>query len=176
MSRIQIPLDLLTSRLNIGDRMASLRSESLMTRFSNLRPVSDFFDFRRMSKPVNFMEAQGRINFNLSHFGSNYGLIFALLSIYALVTNKTLLFVIFLVVAGMWGIGKLNGNDLVFGETRFSTSQLYTTLMVVTLVLTFFASPFSTLLWLIGASGLTILGHASFMEKPIDAAFSGEAV
>jgi hypothetical protein len=40
----------------------------------------------------------------------------------------------------------------------------------------FIASPFSTVLWLIGASGFTILGHASFMDKPIENAFSEEAV
>jgi hypothetical protein len=39
-----------------------------------------------------------------------------------------------------------------------------------------FASPISTVLWLIGASGVTILGHASFMDKPIENAFSEEAV
>jgi len=35
-----------------------------------------------------------------------------MLSIYSLLTNTLLLFVIILVVGGMWGIGKLGGQDL----------------------------------------------------------------
>lgn len=99
-----------------------------------------------------------------------------MLSIYALITNLTLLFVIILVVAGRYLIGLLNGQDLVIGNFRATTSQLYTGLFVVAIPLGLFASPILTALWLVGASGATILGHAIFMEKPIDEAFSGEAV
>jgi hypothetical protein len=99
-----------------------------------------------------------------------------MLSIYSLLTNWILIFLIILVVGGMWGIGKLQGNDLDIGVIRATTSQLYTGLVVIAVPLFFIASPFATILWLIGASGVTILGHASFMDKPIDEAFSGEAV
>lgn len=99
-----------------------------------------------------------------------------MLSIYSLLTNILLLFVIVLVVGGMWGIGKLDGRDLDIGVIRATSSQLYTALLVVAVPLGIFASPISTILWLIGASGVSILGHASFMDKPIDEAFSGEAV
>lgn len=76
----------------------------------------------------------------------------------------------------MWGIGKLEGRDLEVGTFKATSSQLYTALLVVAVPLGIFASPISTVLWLIGASGVSILGHASFMDKPIDEAFSGEAV
>ncbi|KND95388.1 Prenylated Rab acceptor 1 [Tolypocladium ophioglossoides CBS 100239] len=175
MSRIQIPLDVLTSRLNFGDRFQGLRSGPLSGRFSNLRPVSEFLDFKRLSKPANFSEMQSRVNYNLSHFSSNYAVVFAMLSIYALLTNWLLLFDIILVVAGMFLIGRLEGRDLEIGTFRATTSQLYTGLLIVAVPLGLIASPFSTLLWLIGASGVAILGHASFMDKPIDEAFSGEA-
>ncbi|PKS06489.1 hypothetical protein jhhlp_007237 [Lomentospora prolificans] len=176
MARIQIPVDVLTSRLNIGDRMASLRSGGLAGRFSNLRPIGEFFDFKRLSKPQNFSEIQSRVNYNLGYFSSNYAVLFVMLSLYALLTNWLLLFDIILVVAGMYGIGRLEGRDLEVGNFKATTSQLYTTLLVVAIPLGLIASPFSTLLWLIGASGVTILGHASLMDKPIDEAFSGEAV
>ena len=81
-----------------------------------------------------------------------------------------------LVVGGMWGIGKLEGRDLDVGFVRATSSQLYTALLIVAVPLGLYASPISTALWLIGASGVSILGHASFMDKPIDEAFSGEAV
>lgn len=81
-----------------------------------------------------------------------------------------------LVVGGMWGIGKLEGRDLDIGVLRATSSQLYTALLIIAVPLGILASPISALFWLIGASGITILGHASFMDKPIDEAFSGEAV
>ncbi|KAF8854973.1 prenylated rab acceptor 1 [Acephala macrosclerotiorum] len=176
MSRIQIPLDMLTSRLNLGDRFSSMRSTSLSTRFANLKPISEFLDLKRLSKPANFSEVQSRVNYNLGHFSSNYAVVFLMLSIYSLLTNTLLLFVIVLVVGGMWGIGKLDGQDLQIGTFRATSSQLYTGLLVVAVPLGIFASPITTILWLIGASGVSILGHASLMDKPIDEAFSGEAV
>ncbi|KAF2644201.1 prenylated rab acceptor 1 [Massarina eburnea CBS 473.64] len=175
MSRLSIPIEALTSRMNFS-RFDGLRSQNVSSRFANLRPVGEFFDVKRVSKPANFGEAQGRVNYNLSYFSSNYAVVFAMLSIYSLLTNLTLLFVICLLIGGMYGIGKLAGNDLELGSWRATTSQLYTTLLVITIPLGFWASPFSTALWLIGASGVTILGHAAFMDKPIESAFSEEAV
>ncbi|KAF1971502.1 prenylated rab acceptor PRA1 [Bimuria novae-zelandiae CBS 107.79] len=176
MSRLSIPIDALTSRLNLSGRFDGLQSQSLSGRFANLRPITEFFDVKRISKPANFGEAQSRVNYNLSYFSSNYAAVFAMLIIYSLVTNLTLLFVILMLVGGMYGIGKLQGNDLEIGSWRATTSQLYTALLVICIPLGFWASPFTTLLWLIGASGVTILGHAAFMDKPIESAFSEEAV
>lgn len=93
-----------------------------------------------------------------------------------MLTNLVLLFDIILVVGGMWGIGKLEGRDLDVGFIKATSSQLYTALLIVAVPLGLWASPITTILWLIGASGVSILGHASFMDKPIDEAFSGEAV
>ena len=176
MARIQIPLDVFTSRLNLSDRFAGVRSQSLAARFANLKPISEFFDLKRLSKPANFGEVQSRVNYNLGYFSSNYAVVFAMLGIYSLLTNWLLLFVIVLVVGGMWGIGKLDGRDLDVGAFRATSSQLYTGLLIIAVPLTIFARPITSILWLIGATGVSILGHASFMDKPIDQAFSGEAV
>lgn len=175
MARISIPFSALTDRLNLG-RFTSGERIPLANRFSNLRPISEFFDFKRLSKPENFGEIQGRVNYNLTYFSSNYAVLFVMLSIYSLLTNLLLLFVIGLVVGGMWGIGRLQGRELELGFTRLNTSQMYTALICIAVPLGFLASPISAILWLIGASGVTILGHASFMDKPIENAFSEEAV
>jgi hypothetical protein len=176
MSRLSIPIDALTSRMNLGGRFDGIRSQSITSRFANLRPVTEFFDVKRISKPANFGEVQSRVNYNLGYFSSNYAAVFVMLSIYSLLTNLTLFFVILLVIGGMYGIGKLQGNDLQIASFRATTSQLYTALLVIAIPLGFWAKPFSTALWLIGASGVTILGHAAFMDKPIESAFSEEAV
>ncbi|KAI2619298.1 PRA1 family protein-domain-containing protein [Hypoxylon sp. NC1633] len=176
MARIQIPLDVLTSRLNIQDRFAGFRNTSLSSRFANMRPVSEFLDFKRLSKPANFAEVQSRVNYNLGTFSSNYAFVFVLLSVYALITNPLLLFDIVLLIAGLWLLGRLNGQDLTIGTFTATSSQLYTGLLVTCGLLFLIASPFSTVLWLIGASGVVIIGHAALMDKPIDEAFSGEAL
>ncbi|KAF2797685.1 prenylated rab acceptor 1 [Melanomma pulvis-pyrius CBS 109.77] len=176
MSRFSIPIDALTSRMNLSGRFEGLRSQSVSSRFANLRPISEFFDVKRISKPANFSEVQSRINYNLSYFSSNYAVVFVMLSIYSLLTNLTLLFVICFVVGGMYGIGKLQGNDLELGSWRATSSQLYTTILVIAIPLGFWASPLTTFLWLVGATGVTVLGHAAFLDKPIESAFSEEAV
>lgn len=176
MARVQIPLDVISSRLNISDRFERFRSGAMSGRLSNLQPVSEFLDYKRFSKPANFGEAQSRVNYNLGHYSTNYALVFAMLSIYALLSNRLLLFDIILVVVGMFLIRRLDGRDLEIGTFRATPSQLYTGLIVVAVPLGLLASTLSTILWLIGASGVAILGHASFMDKPIDEAFSGEAV
>ncbi|KAG6070727.1 hypothetical protein E4U33_004064 [Claviceps sp. LM78 group G4] len=135
MARIQIPLDALTSRFNLGDRFSGFTSGPLTGRFSNLRSVSEFFDFKRVSKPANFGEMQSRVNYNLSHFSSNYAVVFLMLSLYALLTNWLLLFDITLVVVGMWFIGRLDGRDLEIGTFRATSSQLYTGLLIVSVPL-----------------------------------------
>ncbi|KAH3687445.1 hypothetical protein WICPIJ_001555 [Wickerhamomyces pijperi] len=158
-----------TERLSL-DRLKSDVS-SIQSSFGNIRPPQEFFDIKRISKPANFGEVQSRISYNLKHFQTNYFLIVAALSIYSLLTNLLLLFVIVFVGLGLLGINKLQGQDLELGVARFTTSQLYTGLLVVAVPLGIVASPLSTVLWLIGASSVSILGHASFLEKPVETAF-----
>ena len=176
MARIQVPLDVITSRLNLGSRFETVRSQSISSRFSNLKPISEFLDLKRFSKPNDFGEIQSRVNYNLGYFSSNYAAVAVMLSIYSLLTNLTLLFDIVFVCGGLWGIKKLDGRDLELGFARATTSQLYTGLLIIAVPLFIWASPISTALWLVGATGVSILGHASFMDKPIDTAFSEEAV
>ncbi|QKX62641.1 uncharacterized protein TRUGW13939_09802 [Talaromyces rugulosus] len=174
MARMQFPVDMITSRF--GDRLNSIRSTSMSSRFANLKPISEFLDLKRLSKPADFGEVQSRVNYNLSYFSSNYAAVFVMLSIYSLLTNPVLLFVIILVTVGLYGIGKLEGRDLDIGVARASTSQLYTGLLIIAVPLGLYASPITTVLWLIGATGVTVIGHAALLEKPIENAFSEEAV
>lgn len=149
---------------------------SLQNKFSNIRPPQEFFDIKRLSKPGNFGDLQSRISYNLKYYQTNYAIIVSMLSIYSLLTNLLLLFVIVFVGLGVLGISKLQGSDLEIGPLKLTNSQLYTGLLVVALPLGFLASPISTVLWLIGASSVSVLSHASFLEKPIETAFEEETV
>ncbi|MCJ1431724.1 hypothetical protein MMC27_001079 [Xylographa pallens] len=176
MSYINIPLDALTSRLNLTGVSEQVRSQSFGQRFANLKPISEFLDLKRLSKPANFAEVQSRINYNVGYFSTNYAGVALMLGVYSLLTNLTLLFDIIFVGVGLFGIKKLNGRDLDVGFARATTSQLYTGLLIIGVPLFFWARPIMTAFWLVGATAVTILGHASLMDKPIDAAFSEEAV
>ena len=176
MSRISIPLEAFTSRLNLQSRFEGVRTQSLTSRFANLKPVNEFLDIKRLSKPANFGEVQSRINWNLSYFQSNYFAVSIMLAIYSLLTNLVLLFDMIFMGVGLFAIRKLDGHDLELGFTRLTASQMYTGLFIIGIPVLIWASPLGTALWLVGAIGVTVLGHASFMDKPIDTAFSEEAV
>lgn len=167
-----LPLSSFSSSINL-DR---LRTERLSTRLSNLRGVTEFFDFKRISRPAGVGELQTRASYNLSYFASNYAIIIAMLSIYSLLTNLLLLFVLVFAVGGVYGISFLEGRDLQLGVARLSTGQMYAGLAIVGIPLGIYASPLSTILWLIGASGVSIGAHASLMERPVESSFAGDAV
>lgn len=80
------------------------------------------------------------------------------------------------VVVGLFGINRLEGQDLELPFLRLTNSQLYTGLFVISVPLGLFASPISTVLWLIGASSVSVLSHAAFLEKPVELAFEEETV
>lgn len=175
MSGINIPISMLTSRLNLSERFNNVQSQSISQRFSNLKPIGEFLDFKRLSKPRDFADVQARVNYNLGYFSSNYAVVFVMLSIYALLTNTWLLFDIVFVTVGMWVVGRLGGRDLEIGTFRATSSQLYTGIACVSIPIAIFSGPIGTFLWLVGASGVTILGHATIMDRPIEDSFSGEA-
>ncbi|CAD6575640.1 MAG: hypothetical protein ASARMPRED_007411 [Alectoria sarmentosa] len=153
MSRINIPLEALTSRLNLGSRFEGVRSQSLTSRFANLKPISEFLDLKRLSKPANFGEVQSRVNYNLSYFSSNYFAVALMLTIYSLLTNFALLFDMVFMGVGLFAIKKLDGRELELGFTRLTTSQLYTGLFIIGVPVFIWASPIATALWLVGAIG-----------------------
>ena len=142
-------------------------------RLAQLKGVRDFFDVRRMSKPTGWGDAQSRISYNLRYFSGNYSLLLALLVVYALLTNLLLLFVLVLALAGFFGISALRGADLVLpGGIVVAQQSLYIALAVITVPLFIIASPMATMFWLIGAAGVTILGHAVILEKPLESEFA----
>ncbi|AMD21073.1 HEL208Cp [Eremothecium sinecaudum] len=172
------------SQLSQGAQMAerlsidNIRSEftNFQSRLSTLRPPQEFLNIKKISKPQNFGEVQSRVSYNLRHFSTNYIAIILVLFIYTLLTNLLLSFVLLVAVVGVMGINRLQGADLNTPFGPITTSQLYTGLLFITIPLGFFASPISTLMWLIGLSAVIVFSHASFMEKPIESVFEEETV
>ena len=59
-----------------------------------------------------------------------------------------------------------------FGEHTVTQKHLYTGLFVIGIPLLWLSSPISTIFWLIGASGVLILGHASVIEPGVESEYA----
>ncbi|EWC43923.1 hypothetical protein DRE_01275 [Drechslerella stenobrocha 248] len=171
---IRLPTSLVTDQLSAG--LSRFQNTSISARYNTLRPISEFLDFRRISKPATLGEAQSRITYNLGQFSSNYSLVFFILAIYCILSEPALLALIVIVIGGVYGIGRLEGRDLQIGTFRATVNQLWGTLACVGFVLAIWAGPVGALFYIIGASAITILGHAIFFERPIESEFAEETV
>ncbi|KAJ3969057.1 prenylated rab acceptor PRA1 [Lentinula raphanica] len=152
--------------MRVTDTIKSFRE----TRLAALRPPTEFFDYQRISRPSDFNQATQRITYNTRYFSGNYVLIIALLAVYAL--NPLLLIALGFLVGGFIAINKFGPEPMQMGEHTVTQKHLYTGLFVIGIPLLFFASPVMTFFWLVGASGVLILGHASFIEPGIESEYA----
>ena len=58
------------------------------------------------------------------------------------------------------------------GEHVVTQKSLYTGLFVIGIPLLWLSSPLSTIFWIVGASGILIVGHASLMEPGIESEYA----
>jgi len=154
--------------LRVSDAVKSFRE----TRLSAIRPPSEFFDYHRISRPADLNQATSRVSYNTRYFSGNYGLIIAVLAVYALISNPLLLIALGFLVGGFAVINKWAPEPVQFGEHTVTQKHLYTGLFVIGLPLLWLASPVMTFFWLVGASGVLILGHASFVEPGVESEYA----
>ncbi|KAJ3748945.1 prenylated rab acceptor PRA1 [Lentinula detonsa] len=154
--------------MRVTDTIKSFRE----TRLAALRPPTEFFDYQRISRPSDFNQATQRITYNTRYFSGNYVLIISLLAVYALLSNPLLLIALGFLVGGFIAINKFGPEPMQMGEHTITQKHLYTALFVIGLPLLFIASPVMTFFWLVGASGVLILGHASFIEPGIESEYA----
>ncbi|TFK54155.1 prenylated rab acceptor PRA1 [Heliocybe sulcata] len=154
--------------LRVTDAVKSFRE----TRLSALRPPQEFFDFNRISRPADLNTATSRISYNTRYFSGNYGLIIAVLAVYAVVSNYWLLISLAFLVGGFGLINKFGADPVQFGDRTITQKQLYTVLFCIGIPLLWWASPLGTFFWLVGASGVVIIGHACIMEPGIESEYA----
>ncbi|KAG6831685.1 hypothetical protein H0H92_008328 [Tricholoma furcatifolium] len=154
--------------LKVNDAIKSLRE----TKFSGIRSPTEFFDYHRISRPADLNQATSRISYNTRYFSGNYGLIIAVLAVYAILTNPLLLFSLAFLVFGFAAINKFAPEATQFGEHTVTQKHLYTGLFVIGLPLLWISSPIGTFFWLVGASGILIIGHASMLEPGIESDYA----
>ncbi|KAI0328616.1 prenylated rab acceptor PRA1 [Cubamyces sp. BRFM 1775] len=141
-------------------------------RLSALRPPSEFFDHTRISRPADLNQATHRISYNTRYFSGNYGLLVGILAVYALITNIQLVLAVLFLVGGFAAINRFGADPIQVGEHVITQKSLYTGLFVIGIPLLWFASPFSTFFWLVGASAVLILGHACMVEPGIESEYA----
>ncbi|KAH9931074.1 prenylated rab acceptor PRA1 [Epithele typhae] len=142
------------------------------TRLSGLRPPTEFFDVNRISRPADLTQATKRISYNTRYFSGNYLLLVLILFVYALLTNLTLVFATLFVFGGFTAINRFAPEEFSIAGQTITQRTLYTGLLVIGIPLIYFASPFGTFFWLVGASSVLILGHASMIEPGIESEYA----
>lgn len=133
---------------------------------------------------------------HLPRGAGNYGVIVAVLAVYALITNVLLLISLGFLIGGFAAINKFGMSpplppsllplpyspSLTFGppapepmqvgDQLITQKTLYTALFVIGIPLLWWSSPLGTFFWLVGASGVLILGHACIMEPGIESEYA----
>ncbi|KAH9978956.1 prenylated rab acceptor PRA1 [Lactifluus volemus] len=142
------------------------------TRLSALRPPSEFFDPNRITRPADLNQAVSRISYNTRYFSGNYGLIIALLAVYALLTNPLLLISLGFLIGGFAAINKWAPEPMQVGDHVVTQKSLYMGLFVIGLPLLWLSSPLGTFFWLVGASGVLILTHACVIEPGVESEYA----
>ncbi|KAG8864635.1 hypothetical protein FRB96_005139 [Tulasnella sp. 330] len=158
-------MDIVTSR--VPAFIQSLKE----TRLSGLRPVTEFFDHNRLSRPADLNTATSRISYNTRYFSGNYAVIIAALAVYALLTNLFLVFGLLFFVGGFAAINKFGADPLQVGDHVVTQKSLYIGLFVIGVPLLYLGAPLSTFFWLVGASSVLILGHASLIEPGVESEY-----
>jgi len=154
--------------IRVTDTLKSFRE----TRLSALRPPSEFFDYQRISRPADLNQATSRISYNTKYFSGNYGLIVAVLAVYALITSPLLLISLGFLVGGFAAINRFAPEPMQVGDHVVTQKSLYTGLFVIGLPLLWWSSPIGVFFWLVGASSVLILGHATVIEPGIGSEYA----
>ncbi|RIB18356.1 PRA1 family protein [Gigaspora rosea] len=159
--------------LPISQERLTLLNRFKSERLGNIRPMGEFFDRNRISKPNGMGDIAHRLSYNLTYFQSNYIIIVIGLLIYCLITNLWLVLTILFLLGGLNYIRKLPPNEpLVILERSISQKQLYIGLFSVAIPLLWISSAGSTIFWIIGASATLVIGHAALLEPGVEGGFA----
>lgn len=157
----------LNSQLNRAQ--GPMTSQIACASLTNIRPMSEFLDFKRLSLPSSYAALMSRLHYNLAHFVVNYSVVAVILLVWCLLTNTRLLAAIALVALAIWGIEKSNRQLLHIHGRSITSHKIFTALLAIAVPFLLAAKVLPTLFWLIGVIAPSILGHAVLMNKPWNA-------
>ncbi|KIJ49655.1 hypothetical protein M422DRAFT_28022 [Sphaerobolus stellatus SS14] len=154
--------------LSLPERLKNIRE----TKLSSLRPIGEFVDHNRISRPADLNTAVSRISYNTRYFSGNYLLIIVSLAVYAVITNPVLLIALALLIGGFILINRWAPEPLQVGDRTITQKHLYTALFVIGLPLLWWASPVATFFWLVFSSSFIILFHAALLEPGVESEYA----
>eukprot|EP01090_Pellita_catalonica_P011860 TRINITY_DN2448_c0_g1_i2.p1 TRINITY_DN2448_c0_g1~~TRINITY_DN2448_c0_g1_i2.p1 ORF type:complete len:188 (+),score=2.66 TRINITY_DN2448_c0_g1_i2:39-602(+) len=130
-----------------------------------LRSWGEFFDRHHFKLPSDAASVSSRIISNYSYFQTNYLLIFIVVSLYSIFSNPMFLVSVFAVL-GLWVYAFMYSPDpLVLGGMSINEQQKTYGLGAITLLLFWFTSTGSTLLWIFMFSLSLITAHAVIYNR-----------
>ncbi|KAJ1513822.1 hypothetical protein HMI55_001912 [Coelomomyces lativittatus] len=141
------------------------------TNVKDVKPVSDFFDYKRLSKPTSLEIIQQRASLNAKYFRSNYLLLVALFSIYALLTSPWLLAVIMLFGGAYYWIARRPSPTITIQNQTITKTQMNIYLGILSIPFLWWTAAATVIFWIATLSGTFIGAHASCMEAPVQHAF-----
>jgi len=151
----------------LTDAVKSIRE----TRFNNLRCPQEFFSLNQISRPRDMNQTLSRITYNTRYFSGNYGIIVAMLTVYAILTKASAILAIAWFVVGLYAINRFGPEPMQVGEHVISQTSLYVGLFVIGIPLLWWSSPLGTIFWIVGASSVLILCHACLMEPGLESEY-----
>ncbi|KAF8904466.1 hypothetical protein CPB84DRAFT_1814459 [Gymnopilus junonius] len=138
------------------------------TRLSGLRPVTEFFDFQRISRPADMNQATSRISYNTRYFSASRitgfsFLLSSLLEALRLSTNSVR------IPTNLRAVFFFHSH--VFYSARGNT-HLYTALFVIGIPMFLWAGPFGTFFGVLVGSAILVLSHASLLEPGVESDYA----
>ncbi|KAI9633500.1 ER to Golgi transport-related protein [Dioszegia hungarica] len=142
-------------------------------RVGTIRHPGEFFDYQRVSRPMDMQEYMKRASYNIRYFSANYAIVICLLGVYSLLTNMLLLFAMGFMIGGFLAIGRFVHEPIEFAGKVITPQNLYIGLFVIGLPLLWWAAPLSTFFWLVGSSGCIVGAHAGLLEPGVESEYEG---
>jgi len=142
------------------------------TRLNTLRPASEFFNPRQLSRPTDSNQVIERITYNTRYFAGNYIIVVGILALYAILTNYWLLIAIAFLVGGFAAINRLAPEPRQVGDYIITQKGLYIGLLVIGIPLLWISAPIWTFFWIVGASVVLILFHACLIEPGVESEYA----
>ncbi|KAK4206816.1 prenylated rab acceptor PRA1 [Rhypophila decipiens] len=147
--------------------LTSQITEELLAYKANLHLISELFNAQHVLIPASFTEIQSRVKLNLCRFSDNYVAVLAIITLYSLLADWKLLIDVVFAAIEILLIRKLDGGSITIGQRQLTIPQFSPLLYGTALPMILRSSLLSTLISIIGTSGLVVLSHASLISSSV---------
>ncbi|XP_069939730.1 prenylated Rab acceptor protein 1 isoform X2 [Cherax quadricarinatus] len=151
-------------QLPVQLQLASPAAREWITRSrENVRPWLVFVNTQKFKVPPNAQRWSKRLAKNVDYFQSNYMFVFIGLIIYCLITSPLLLLAVAASLGACYILSLKNAEKkIIVGGHEVSLAHQYTAVGVLSLPVFYIAGAGAVLFWVLGASFVIIIIHASF--------------